>query len=296
MVLPIGSAIFGKERDVAWAFLEGLFRHAPLGIAFYDCNCRYVQVNTALAIRNGAPASEHIGKAVRDVVPPEAAGIEHAIACVLASGAPIRVSTLADVVDYYPVRIGGDTIGVGAIVLSGYTGDAPLGDGGPTIAESEVSGITPRVDTQIPFESTRGLDGASILVIDDDADTRELLVEIISSAGGMTLTACSAEEALAILRSRRADIIVCDVAMPDRDGYSFLRELRSSGEEAGAWTPAIALTGYASARDSHAALLAGFQMHLPKPVGPPVLLESLVRLWRRATRDNTNEPSQSRDI
>jgi CheY-like chemotaxis protein len=129
--------------------------------------------------------------------------------------------------------------------------------------------------------------GARVLVVDDDPDTLDLLVAIVSEAGGRPLSASSADEALKCLRHYPADVIVCDVAMPNRDGYSFMRELRSSGEKAGAWTPAIALTGYVRARDSDAALLAGFQMHLPKPADPSVLIDHLIKLWRRGPRANT---------
>ncbi len=260
------SAMFSKDADASWAFLEGFFHHTPNGVAFYDNQCRYIQVNVALAIRNGWSAAEHVGRHVRDVVPREAEGIERAIDWVVRSNAPFRLTTDAEITDYYPVQVGGETIGVGAII---------------TPASAAM--------TAVPLSATRpgALQGACILAVDDDADTRELLVEIISTAGGAALVAASAQEALDLLRARRADVIVCDVGMPERDGYSFLREVRSSGEQAGGWTPAIALTGYARASDSDAALLAGFQMHIPKPVDPSTLLDSLVRLWRRRSRGET---------
>jgi CheY-like chemotaxis protein len=259
------SAMFSKDAEAAWAFLEGLFQRAPNGIAFYDNGCRYIQVNVALAIRNGWSAAEHVGRHVREVVPGEAEGIERAVEWVVRSNAPFRQTTDAEVTDYYPVRVAGETIGVGAIITAAGVG-----------AMVQSSGV-----------EAGALQGACILAVDDDADTRDLLVEIINGAGGAALVAGSAQEALNVLRARRADVIVCDVGMPERDGYSFLRELRSSGEEAGGWTPAIALTGYARASDSDAALLAGFQMHIPKPVDPSILLDSLVRLWRRRSRSET---------
>ncbi|MET0794764.1 MAG: response regulator, partial [Polyangiaceae bacterium] len=84
-----------------------------------------------------------------------------------------------------------------------------------------------------------------------------------------------------LIRARHPDVIVCDVGMPEEDGYSFMRLLRSSGEAAGAFIPALALTGHASADDTRAALLAGFQMHVSKPLDLPRLLDSLAKLWRR---------------
>jgi CheY-like chemotaxis protein len=69
--------------------------------------------------------------------------------------------------------------------------------------------------------------------------------------------------------------------MPEQDGYSFMRRLRASGERAGAFIPALALTGHAGAEASRAALLAGFQMHVSKPLDPARLLDNLAKLWRR---------------
>jgi len=74
---------------------------------------------------------------------------------------------------------------------------------------------------------------------------------------------------------------VCDIGMPEQDGHSFMRMLRAAGEEAGSFIPALALTGHAGPEDSRAALLAGFQMHVSKPLDPPRLLESVAKLWRR---------------
>ncbi|MDP8999633.1 MAG: response regulator [Myxococcota bacterium] len=273
MGLRGSSAIFPKDTDAACAFLEGLLQDAPVGIACYDGQGRYIVVNDALAMRNGTSVVGHSGRHVRDVVPSEAATIERAIARVLASGAAVTIAAGAEVVHYYPVRMGLETIGVGAIHTSATTPALP--DDRQDASDRECSA------------AAEPLEGACILIVDDDPDARDLFFEIVASAGAAALVAASAEEALEILRSRHADVIVCDVGMPGCDGYTFIRELRASGEEVGAWTPAIALTGYASERDSQTALLAGFQLHLPKPVDPPLLLDSLVRLWRRGSRDNT---------
>ncbi|HET7544290.1 MAG TPA: ATP-binding protein [Polyangiaceae bacterium] len=129
--------------------------------------------------------------------------------------------------------------------------------------------------------SSRQLCGAYVLVIDDDPDARELLEILLEREGAEVALAESASKARELIRSRQPDVIVCDVGMPEQDGYSFMRQLRASGERAGAFIPALALTGHASAEDSRLALLAGFQMHVSKPLDPPRLLESLAKLWRR---------------
>lgn len=134
---------------------------------------------------------------------------------------------------------------------------------------------------ELAAKPERQLCGAYILVIDDDPDARELLEILLERAGAEVALAESAAKARELLRARQPDVIVCDVGMPEQDGYGFMRQLRASGERAGAFIPAIALTGHASAEASRMALLAGFQMHASKPLDPPRLLESLAKLWRR---------------
>jgi len=127
----------------------------------------------------------------------------------------------------------------------------------------------------------RQLCGAFILVVDDDPDARELLSILLQREGAEVALADSAKAARDSIRARQPDVIVCDVSMPEEDGYRFMRQLRASGERAGAFIPALALTGHASAEAIRLALLAGFQMHASKPLDPPRLLDSLAKLWRR---------------
>jgi CheY-like chemotaxis protein len=131
------------------------------------------------------------------------------------------------------------------------------------------------------LQPNRQLCGAFILVVDDDPDARELLGILLQREGAEVALADSAKAARDSIRARQPDVIVCDVSMPDQDGYDFMRQLRASGERAGAFIPALALTGHASAEATRLALLAGFQMHASKPLDPPRLLDSLAKLWRR---------------
>ena len=130
-------------------------------------------------------------------------------------------------------------------------------------------------------QTSRQLCGAYVLVVDDDQDARELLKILLEREGAEVAVADSSKSARDLIRARQPDVIVCDVSMPEQDGYSFMRHLRASGERAGAFIPALALTGHASAEDSRMALLAGFQMHASKPLDPPRLLDNLAKLWRR---------------
>jgi len=136
-------------------------------------------------------------------------------------------------------------------------------------------------------EVTRLLGGAYVLVVDDDPDARELLSVLLGREGAEVGLAASASEARRMIRARHPDVIVCDIGMPEQDGHSFMRLLRASGEAAGAFVPALALTGHAGAEDAKAAILAGFQMHVSKPLDPPRLLEGVAKLWRRGVTRST---------
>jgi len=127
----------------------------------------------------------------------------------------------------------------------------------------------------VPFESLQGL---KLLVVDDDADSRLLLAEILSRRGAVVACASSAREALVQLREFRPNVLLSDLAMPDVDGYTFIRQVRALLPERGGLTPALALTAFARADDSQRALAAGFQLHLPKPVDADSLVSAVARL------------------
>ena len=110
------------------------------------------------------------------------------------------------------------------------------------------------------------LKGVRILVVDDDADGRELVCRVLELAGARVTASPSAEDGLGALVRHVHDIIVSDIEMPLTDGYSFLRQVRALAPDAGGTTPAIALTAYAGADDRMKALRAGFQNYLTKPV------------------------------
>jgi len=121
------------------------------------------------------------------------------------------------------------------------------------------------------------LDGVEVLVVDDEADARDLLTRILEHSGASVLLASSAAEALQILRSSRPDVLVSDIGMPDADGYELIRSVRRLGN-GGSDLPAIALTAFARAEDRVRALDAGYQMHIPKPVAPGALVTAVARL------------------
>ena len=122
------------------------------------------------------------------------------------------------------------------------------------------------------------LRGARLLVVDDDDDARELLSIILQEAGAEVSTAASANEALEAFERERPDVLVSDIGMPDGDGYSLIRRVRSLEGQSGAKVPAVALTAFARAEDRGEALGSGFQAHLLKPSEPGELTALIAEL------------------
>ena len=139
----------------------------------------------------------------------------------------------------------------------------------------------PRASKGMSMECPPGLGGAHILVIDDERDSRVLLKRILEECEAKVTVAASAEEGLAALRQQKADVIVSDIGMPGTDGYQFIRAVRQLGENEGGTSPAIALTAFARSEDRQRAMLAGFDMHISKPVEPAELIAVVARLARR---------------
>jgi signal transduction histidine kinase/CheY-like chemotaxis protein len=125
------------------------------------------------------------------------------------------------------------------------------------------------------------LNGVKVLVVDDDLDARELGARILLEHNADVLTAASAAEALDVIKRERLNVLVSDIGMPGEDGYALISKVRALGEDAGGTIPAIALTAFARADDRRRALLAGFQVHLPKPVDPIELIAAVAALAGR---------------
>ncbi len=120
------------------------------------------------------------------------------------------------------------------------------------------------------------LTGLSVLVVEDDPDTRELLCGVLTACGARALEACSVQEALTLLDQQRPHVIVSDLAMPAQDGYELVRSVRRM-DEARRSVPAIAITARARDADRSVALAAGFQAFLPKPFDVDALVELVLR-------------------
>jgi PAS domain S-box-containing protein len=116
------------------------------------------------------------------------------------------------------------------------------------------------------------LHGFHVLVIDDEGDARKLIEHVLTKCHATVTTAASAAEGIEAVKVHQPDMVISDIGMPDEDGYEFLAKLRRLPDAEGGDMPAVALTAFARSEDRRRALMAGFQMHLPKPVEPAELL------------------------
>ena len=169
--------------------------------------------------------------------------------------------------------------------------------GGLIRAESagEGQGATFTVDLPVVSEATAGgqdewsaigvtprsLEGVRVLVVDDDDDARQLVSTVLVESGARATAAASVGEALESLARARFDVLVADIAMPGRDGYDLIHEVRRlEGERRS--IPAVALTAYAGREDQEHALAAGYHAHLTKPLEASKLVDVVAGLARLA--------------
>jgi signal transduction histidine kinase/ActR/RegA family two-component response regulator len=125
------------------------------------------------------------------------------------------------------------------------------------------------------------LAGITVLVVDDQADARDLMRRLLEACSATVLTAAGADEALRLVREDRPDVFVSDIGMPQTDGFELLRRVRALGPEQGGRVPAIALTAFARSEDRIRALRAGFVVHVAKPVDPSELVATVASVAGR---------------
>jgi ATP-binding cassette subfamily B protein len=159
--------------------------------------------------------------------------------------------------------------------------------------ESAPAGAAARRSNDAEAEAAPALEGARIMLVDDQDDARELLATILSERGAKVQTFARGSDAVRwfekTAHSDWPDLLICDIGLPDQDGYSVVQRIRALEARErvplAARMPAIALTGYARPEDRTQALLAGFQMHLGKPVEPRELLASAASLIGSKARE-----------
>ncbi|MDQ3712316.1 MAG: CHASE3 domain-containing protein [Acidobacteriota bacterium] len=143
---------------------------------------------------------------------------------------------------------------------------------------------------RLKTESELSLSGMLILVVDDEEDTRQLLVQSLTFYGATVIMANSAEQAFTELQDKNPDVLVSDIGMPNEDGYSLIRRVRLLADPQHRNVPAIALTAFTRAQDRMRALTSGYQNHVAKPVEPDELATVIASLTGRLQK---NEPKSN---
>jgi two-component system CheB/CheR fusion protein len=150
------------------------------------------------------------------------------------------------------------------------------------VEESGSEGVEEQSSSHHPITPSLhdSIAGIRVLVVDDEADNREMIIVILEQSGAIATGVASAREALETLRANPGnyDLLLSDISMPEEDGYELIRQVRSLDGAAGGDIPAIALTALASTEDQRAAIAVGFQSHIPKPVEPDTLVRAIARL------------------
>ena len=152
-----------------------------------------------------------------------------------------------------------------------------------TLADADAPSVHPRaLPMQAKFHEQVRLAGVKVLVVDDEPDARDLIRWVLEDNGATVYVAASGEEARQVLEAKRPDVMLSDIGMPIQDGYALMTEIRRAGND----VPAVAITAFARSEDRTRALLAGFQMHIAKPVEPAELLASVAVLAHGARTRN----------
>jgi signal transduction histidine kinase/CheY-like chemotaxis protein len=147
--------------------------------------------------------------------------------------------------------------------------------------------VAPRIDTENITADAEPkvlagirLDGIRVLVVDDESDSREVMAHALQDCGAQVSVAESARQAMEILEQLEMDVLLADIAMPEEDGYSLIRQVRSSAAGRIAAIPAAAVTAHARDDERQEALAAGFHLHLAKPFEPGQLTRAVQALAR----------------
>lgn len=135
-----------------------------------------------------------------------------------------------------------------------------------------------RMRTGFDLNALPRLDEISVLVVDDEADSLLFFGRLLEECGAHVLLAVDADQAMDVLRNEKVDILISDIGMAGADGYQLIGQVRALKDEKIATIPAVAVTAYARADDRRRLLLAGFQMHLSKPVEPQELVAGISSL------------------
>ncbi|MGH9957739.1 MAG: ATP-binding response regulator, partial [Pyrinomonadaceae bacterium] len=146
----------------------------------------------------------------------------------------------------------------------------------PQVAGKEKSQATDLESCTQSIAESKMLEGVRILVVDDEADSRDFISAVLTRSGAKVRCSESAAEALREFHEWKPDLVVTDIGLPHEDGYFLIENVRKIKAKWAQKVPAVALTAYATSEDRDRALAAGFQLHVPKPIEPTKLVTSIV--------------------
>ena len=186
-------------------------------------------------------------------------------------------------------------LGLGMAIVRHLVGQ----HGGTITAESAGTGHGATFTVTLPFgdaaveavrearlrEHAPSLAGIGVLVVEDDRDSRDVLVEVLERAGASVRGVADARSALESVAERTPAVVLCDIGLPGMDGLSFIEQLRSLPAERGGRVPAAALTAYTRPEERLRALQAGYQMHLAKPLEPAEVVTAVATLAGHSAGD-----------
>jgi len=274
---PQRQVVFGdpnRLQQIVWNLLSNAVKFTPKGGSI-DIGLKHIDSNVEISVRDSGMG---IGK---EFLPYVFERFRQADASMTRShgGLGLGLSIVRHLVEMHGGMVSAESDGEN----KGSMFKVTL----PAAAISEVApmlgGYAPaRVDT-MGVESVHKdpmLNGLRILVVDDQADTREIIARVLANSGAEVKTASAADEAMDIFLQWKPEILISDLGMPTQDGIHFIRKIRSLQAENGATVPAIALTAYTREEDRTAALSAGYDLHLPKPATPSELVTAVSSLTK----------------
>jgi CheY-like chemotaxis protein/nitrogen-specific signal transduction histidine kinase len=147
---------------------------------------------------------------------------------------------------------------------------------------TDLGRVHPTISSGVPFDNLPTLEGVRVLVVDDEADTRDFITTVLAECGAEVKAVESAAKVLEAIPQWQPDILVSDIGMPEEDGYSLLCKVRALESKRERQIPAVALTAYARVEDRIQALSAGFGQHVTKPVEPAELVAVIANLARQS--------------
>jgi PAS domain S-box-containing protein len=249
----------GRLQQVIWNLLSNAIKFTPDG--------GRVRAEITVGDSEVAISVKDTGKGIAPELLPEIFERFRQGAARTQGGLGLGLAIVRHLVDLHGGRVGA------------YSGG--LGHGATFVVHLPLAGVAPAAAARVgegPTPEFPRLDGVRVLVVDDEPDARALLGTVLEQCGANVAAVPSAAAALEALGRDHYDVLLSDISMPEEDGYQLMRKVRAVDPR----LPAAAVTAFARAEDREAALAAGFQLHVAKPVEPAILARAVEYLARRA--------------